>query len=434
MVTATPAPQPPLETTARIRTDPFPNRGHIGAEEKAAVEAFLNRVLADGLLPAYDGEEERAYCTEFAAYLGGGYADAVSSGSAAVYVALKALQLEPFSEVIVGAFTDPGGMMPIPLLNLIPMIADAVPDSYNTGPAQVAALISPRTSAIVVPHIAGDPADIVGVMAVARQHGLPVIEDCAQAHGARVNGQLVGTFGDLMAMSTMGGKHHSTGPQGGVVFTKEEALYHEVRRASDRGKPFFLPPGSTNVTASLNFNLNDLAATIGRVQLRKLPESIRRRQAIAAQLREGLADLPAVTMQPPQPGVESSHWFLPLKFHADQARSTKVDFCAALRAEGLTVQTDYRGGLPHTHDWFVNRRVFGTSGYPWASPDYHGDPDQHFPCPNAHAMLESHFNLLFHENWSSCEVDDAIAIFHNVSIRKFPVPAGSRPNFRIETK
>lgn len=401
--------------TTKTRSVPFPNRGHIGTEEMAAVEAFLHQVIESGVLPGYDGEEETAYCQEFAAYMGGGYADAVSSGSAAVYVALKALQLEPFSEVIIGPFTDPGGMMPIPLLNMIPMIADSMPDSYNTGPEQIEELISPRTSAIIVPHIAGDPADMEGIMAVAQRHSLPVIEDCAQAHGARLNGQLLGTFGDITAVSTMSGKHHSTGPQGGVVFTKDEHLYQGVRRVSDRGKPFFLPPGATSVTASLNFNLNDLAAAIGRVQLRKLPETVRRRQAIAAQLREGLADLAAVSMPSPRPGHESSHWFLPIKFHADSVDCSKGAFCEALAAEGLSLLTDYRGGLPHTHDWFVNRSVFGTSGYPWSSPDYQGDPNQQFPCPNAYTMLASYFNLMFHENWSSQEIDDAVAIFQKVA-------------------
>jgi perosamine synthetase len=88
-------------------------------------------------------------------------------------VALRALDLEPFSEVIVGAVTDPGGLMPIPLLNLIPMIADTAPGSFNTGPEQVEALLSPRTSAIVVPHIAGEPADIAGIVEIARYEGHP---------------------------------------------------------------------------------------------------------------------------------------------------------------------------------------------------------------------------------------------------------------------
>ena len=399
----------------KVREEPFPGRGHIGAEEKVAVDAFLDRVIESGVLPPYDGEEELAYCAEFAAWLGGGYADAVSSGSAAIYVALKALDLEPFGEVIIGAFTDSGGMMPIPLQNLIPVIADSIPNSYCTGPEQIAPLISPLTRAMIVPHIAGEPADMEGIMALAHQHSIPVIEDCAQAHGARLNGQLLGCFGDLAAFSTMGGKHHSTGPQGGVVFTRDEARYQAVRRASDRGKPFFLPPGSSNVTASLNFNLNDLAATIGRVQLRKLPASVERRRAIVGQLREGLADLAVVSLARPWAGYESSYWFLPIHYHPEAVTCDKATFCVALSAEGLSVMTDYRPGMPHGQEWFVKRRVFGNSGYPWASPDYKGDPNQHFACPNAHAMIESHFNLTLHENWGGQEIDDAVAIFQKVA-------------------
>ncbi|CAI8025836.1 Putative L-glutamine:3-amino-2,3-dideoxy-scyllo-inosose aminotransferase [Geodia barretti] len=200
---------------------PCPPRGHIGTEEKEAVIAYLDRVIASGTLGAYQGEEEEAYCAQFAEYLGGGYADAVSSGSTAIYVALKALQLEAFSEVIIGPFTDPGGMMPIPLQNMVPMIADSAPGSYNTGPEQIEELISDRTSAVVVPHIAGEPADMGGIMEVARRHGIPVIEDCAQAHGTR-SGAVAGSFGDISAFSTMSGKHHSSGGQGGMVFTRDE--------------------------------------------------------------------------------------------------------------------------------------------------------------------------------------------------------------------
>ncbi len=258
------------------RAKPFPSRGHIGAEEKAAVDALFDAAIASGVAPGYNGAEETAYCEDFTAFMGGGYVDAVSSGTAALYVALRALDLEPFTEVIVGAVTDPGGMMPIPLLNLVPMVADTAPGSYNTGPEQIAALITPLTRAIVVPHIAGEPADMVGIMKLARQHGLPIIEDCAQSHGACLNGRLVGTFGNIAAFSTMFGKHHSSGGQGGLVYTQNEALYQAIRRASDRGKPFFMSAGTTNVIASLNFNLNDLAAAIGRVQLRKLPAAERR--------------------------------------------------------------------------------------------------------------------------------------------------------------
>ncbi len=395
------------------RAQPFPPRGWVGWEEKAAVDAVFEQAIQSGNAPGYNGEEEEAYCREFAAYLGGGFADAVNSGTSALYVALKALNLEPFTEVIVGAITDPGGMMPIPLLNLIPMVADTQAGSFNTGPEQVQELISPRTSAIVIPHIAGEPADMAGILQVANRHGLPVIEDCAQAHGAGLNGRLLGSYGQIAVFSTMFGKHHCTGGQGGVVFTRDEQLYQSIRRASDRGKPFFLPPGASNATASLNFNLSDLAAAIGRVQLRKLPEGVRRRRVIAARLAEEIEALRTVSLPALLPGAEPGCWFLRLRFWAERAVCDKQTYCQALSAEGLPVAADYRA-LPHQMDWFVQRRVFGESGYPWASPAYTGDRQRQFACQNANAAVEQHFNLLLHENWSSAEIEDAVAIFHKV--------------------
>ena len=409
-----------LHGSVPVRQTPLPPRGHIGTEEKEAVIAYLDRVIASGTLGAYQGEEEEAYCAQFAAYLGGGYADAVSSGSTAIYVALKALQLEAFSEVIIGPFTDPGGMMPIPLQNMVPMIADSAPGSYNTGPEQIEELISARTSAVIVPHIAGEPADMGGIMEVARRHGIPVIEDCAQAHGTRFRGQLAGSYGDISAFSTMSGKHHSSGGQGGMVFTRDQALYQSVRRMADRGKPHFLPEGATNIEATLNFNQTDVAAVVGQVQLRKLPEMVERRRAIVGQLIEGMADLEMIAL--PQGGrdFESSYWFLPVAFYPERAACDKETFCESLRAEGLPVTDDYRSGMPHRQTWYMERRVFGSSGYPWASPLYKGDPNRGFPCPNAQAMLKSHFTMSLHENWGTREIDDVIAIFHKVAAAYTP--------------
>jgi perosamine synthetase len=224
----------------------------------------------------------------------------------------------------------------------------------------------------------------------------------------------VGTYGDIGVFSTMFGKHHSSGGQGGLVYTQDEALYHAVRRASDRGKPFFLPPGSTNAVASLNLNLNDLAAAIGRVQLRKLPDIVAARRAVVAGLAEGIAGLSTVAVPEQVEGADPTYWFLRLRFEAQAASCDKTTYCQALGAEGLSIAPDYRGALPHKMDWFVQRRVFGSSGYPWASPDYAGDPDRQFPCPNAEATMDCHFNLHFYESWGQDEIVDAVAIFAKI--------------------
>ncbi|MCF7853885.1 MAG: DegT/DnrJ/EryC1/StrS family aminotransferase [Candidatus Pacebacteria bacterium] len=398
-----------------LRTEPWPTRGLIGREEKAAVTALFDQAIESGNAPGYGGPREEAYCREFAEVMGGGYADGVSSGTAAVYVALRALDLEPFSEVVVACVTDPGGMMPIPLINCIPVPADTAPGSFNAGPEQIEEAITPHTSAILIAHIFGEPADVEGILAVARRHNLPVVEDCAQAHGAKLNGQPVGTFGDVAAFSTMFGKHYCTGGQGGVVFTRDENLAPMVRRAADRGKPFGLPAGSTNCFASLNLNLDEFGATIGREQLRKMPALVDRIRTVAAHIRDGLEDVPGLSVPNPIPGAVPSYWKLRIEFQQEAMTCDKSSFCDALKAEGLTpIMENYFAGMPHLQDWFVNHRVFGTSGYPWASPAYKGDPNRQFPCPNAMDSMHRFFALLCNEAWTTEDADDALTVLHKV--------------------
>lgn len=392
----------------KVRTRPWPGRCLFGAEEQAAAVALFEEAIRTGEVFGYNGPEEEAYCREFADYLGGGYADAVNSGSSALYVALKALRIEPFTEVICPAITDPGGIMPVALLNCIPIVADTRPGSYNVGAEQIAACLSDRTSAIIVAHIAGEPVEMEPILALARERGIPVVEDCAQAHGARYRGRLVGTFGDVAAFSTMSGKHHATAAQGGVVFTRNEEIYWEARRASDRGKPFGLEGEASNVIASLNLNLNDLAAAIGRVQLKKIDAIAASRRKVAAMIHEGLKQAWAVTPGWEPEGAESSYWFLRLHVDTEQLTVDGDTFAAAVAAEGLPVGTSYRVALQAHARWLVERRAFGTGHYPWCAPEYQGDPNRQFPCPNAVAVTDSDFNLYLHERCGEQEALDTV--------------------------
>ncbi|HNT36683.1 MAG TPA: DegT/DnrJ/EryC1/StrS family aminotransferase, partial [bacterium] len=304
--------------------------------------------------------------------------------------------------------------MPVPLLNCIPVIADSAPGCYNSGPEQIEAVITPLTGAILFAHIGGEPADVEGIMAVAKKHNLPVVEDCAQSHAAKVNGKYVGTFGDIAAFSTMFGKHFCCGGQGGLVFTKREDLYWSIRRSADRGKPFGLPAGSTNCLGSLNFNMDELGATMGRAQLKKLPMIVEKRRRVVEALKEGFRSLKSVSAPPQVSGAEPTYWFLRTRFHKEAVTCDKMTFCRALTAEGLPVNPEYRAALPHTMDWFVNRRVFGDSQYPWSSPEYKGDAKRQFPCPNVNQSMDEHFHIQVHEGWSDKEVKDALAILRKV--------------------
>lgn len=401
---------------SKTRELAWPKRGQFDSTDKLAVSNLFDESIATGDAFMYDGPSEDAFCKEFARMMGGGFVDAVSSGSTALYVALKALQIEPFTEVIVGCMTDPGGMMPIPLLNCIPIVADVAPNSLSPGVEQIEELITPLTSAIVVAHIAGYSADIENIVNMAKRYDIPVIEDCAQAHGAQMNGKYVGTFGDVAVISTMSGKHINTGSQGGVVYTGNETLYQQCRRASDRGKPFFLPEQSTNDTASLNLNLGDMASAIGLVQIGKLPALVERRRDVVNKLESGIVDqgLEAVTIMEERAGSKASYWWLPLKVNLDKLTCDRDTFVDALVAEGVPAGDFGWVIMPHRMEWFNQRQVFGTSRYPWSSPDYTGDGDREFPCPNAASVMDSHMQFQVHEGWGDVEVGDVLAALSKV--------------------
>lgn len=388
-------------------------RGLFGVEEKRAVDALFDKCIATGQVFGYNGEEEEAYCREFASFFGGGYADAVNSGTTAVYVALRALDIEPCGEVIVSPVTDPGGVMPIPLCGLIPVPADSAPNSYNVGPDQIEARITKRTRAIVAAHIAGYPCDMGPIMEIAKARNLLVVEDCAQAHGAKWRGRYVGTFGHANAFSTMSGKHHATGAQGGVVFTKDEATYWRARRSSDRGKPFGLKGVATNVVCALNLNSNDLASCIGRVQLKKLPKIVAARRRSALKIGEGLRGLKATRLMPELPKCESAFWFLFVRLDLDKFTVDKSTLVKALKAEGMPADESYLHLWPRA-EWYKNRAVFGKTGWPWTAPEYKGNPDQEYPTPNVIAADDTHIRIGFHESVSLKTAGQIVKAFAKV--------------------
>ena len=390
-----------------IRHRPWPKRNIFGLRERIAAFNTLKNDLG------YNGVIEEEYCNKFSEYMGGGYTDAVNSGTSAIYVALKALDIEPFSEIIVSAITDPGGCMPIPLINCIPIPADSLSGHYNTEFEYIEKNISSLTSAIIIPHISGIPVDIGPIVKTARERNIPLIEDCSQAHGAHYKGQKVGTFGDVSVFSTMSSKHHATGCQGGVIFTKSENLYWKIRSASDRGKSFFDPQVNDNLTASLNFNSNDLSASIGIEQLQKLDKNIELRRRFTKSLYDRTQTLKSVSIQFGSSKVESVFWFLTFKFHSNNVKVSKKDFVEAVFHEGIPLSDHYVSPFTEQY-WFKHKKVFGTSGLPWSSVEYKGDANREYSLPNCKKNEKCLFLLPIHERCGEKEAKDVFDALNKV--------------------
>jgi len=262
-------------------------------EEADAVQ----RVLLSGKVNYWTGTECREFEKEFAAWAGTAHAVALANGTLALDVALKALGIGPGDEVVVTPRTFLASVSCVVNAGATPVFADVDPDSGNLTAGTIAAVLTPRTRAVIVVHLAGWPADMDPIMALAARHGLKVIEDCAQAHGARYRGRSVGSIGHVGAWSFCQDKIMTTGGEGGMVTTNDEALWRAMWAYKDHGKSWAAvyerqhPPGFRWLHEGFgtNWRMLELQAVIGRIQLGRMADWTARRTAHAAALRAALA-------------------------------------------------------------------------------------------------------------------------------------------------
>lgn len=261
-------------------------------EEIAAVQ----RVLLSNKVNYWTGTECREFEKEFAVWAGSRYAVALANGTLALDAALKALNIGPGDEVVVTPRTFLASVSCVANTGATPVFADVDPDSGNITAQSVAAVLTPRTKAVICVHLAGWPCDMDPIMALAAERGLMVIEDCAQAHGACYKGRSVGSIGHVGAWSFCQDKIMTTGGEGGMVTTNDEALWRAMWSFKDHGKSYEAvyerqhPPGFRWLHESFgtNWRMLEMQAVIGRIQLRRMALWTRQRQANAARLSQAL--------------------------------------------------------------------------------------------------------------------------------------------------
>ncbi|MEX2008638.1 MAG: DegT/DnrJ/EryC1/StrS family aminotransferase [Dongiaceae bacterium] len=377
-----------------VRKQPMPPRSALGEAEVRMIAQALAYYREHEADPGYQGAFEKLYTDAFVAKMGGGHADAVATGTAALYVALAALALPEGSEVIVSPITDPGTISAIVLNRLVPRLADSAPGSFNMGLEQFVERLTPKVGAVLLVHALGQPADIVGIAAAARARGIRVIEDCSQAHGARVKGRPVGNFGDIAAFSTMYRKAHMSGGSGGVVYSRDLDLFRRALAHADRGKPswredFDDRDPSGFLFPALNLHTDEISCAIGLASLARLTDTVLRRLGFVAELTGRLRDK-ARLCRPHGYSPSDSPFVFPILLDPDRIACGKTDFAEAVRAEGIGLNPHYR---------------YVVADWPWVKPHLADG----FDTPNARAIRDRSFNLYLNENYGRQEVDDCVA-------------------------
>jgi dTDP-4-amino-4,6-dideoxygalactose transaminase len=309
------------------------------------------RVLESKRWSAIDHSDSQcaSFEREFAAYHGVRHAITVTNGTSALMVALKALGVAPGDEVIVPAVTYAATATAASLIGAVPVFVDVDSRSHNILPAGIEAAMSPRTRAIVIVHLHGHPCELDPIMELARSRGIPVVEDCAQAHGATYRGRRVGTFGQVAAFSFAMTKNLTAG-EGGAVLTDDEGLAREARALRDHGRP----PGQKDDHPKLGwgFRMTEFQGALLRSQLRRLDSQLARKAEGAAYLAEQLGRLGLPWLSggalPPAHATHGLFCF-PFRYDAQLSGVPMLEFARALAAEGIPTGNRHTLALPDLH-------------------------------------------------------------------------------------
>ena len=324
-------------TPIRPDSKPWP----IWPVHNALEENALLDVLHSGNWWSVDGTRVEEFAKTFAAFQGAEQGICVTNGSHALEIALRALGIGCGDEVIVPPYTFVATASSTLAVSAAPVFVDIEPGTLNIDPARIEEAITPRTKAIIPVHIGGRPADMDGVLAIAKKHGLAVIEDAAQAPGAEWRGKKVGALGDCGTFSFQASKNLNAG-EGGIILANDTALAGNIWSVANVGR---LRHGEWYEHAVLgsNYRMTEWQGAILLAQLTRLPEQIERRTLSAAALTALLDEIPGITTLTPDPRitVDARHLFC-FRYNSHEfGGHTRDEFLAALAAEGVDCGDGY---------------------------------------------------------------------------------------------
>jgi perosamine synthetase len=398
------------------RPTPLPSWPDYGEEEIQAVVA----VLRSGKHARQSGSQVSQFEQDFAARFGVRHAVAVSSGTAAIHVALAALGVGPGDDVINTPHCFIGTATPVVHAGAVPVFADIDPRTYNIDPASIPARLTPYTRAIIPVHLNGCPAEMDAILEIARQNNLFVVEDAAQAHGAVYKGRLVGAIGHIGCFSFWEDKLISTAGEGGMVVTDDDELARRARRFQHHGEQ--RQDGDyyqgerlyRHETLGYNYRMTEVQGALGIVQLKRLDDYITLRRRHAHRLTELVANVEGLI--PPYEPPDVTHVFYKYILRLDRRflSVSAQEFAAAMRMEGIPCSRRYPTPL-HQQPVFINHRGFGGRPAPFEPPWYAGETHYGAGCPVAESLPEDLLTIPMRPTYQEADLADIAAALAKVA-------------------
>jgi perosamine synthetase len=331
----------------------------LGSEELE----LLEQVIRTGTLTSTKGSYTKTLEQRFAERLGVKKAYACASGTAAVHLAIAAVNPNPGDEFVTTSITDMGALTPILYQGGIPVFAEVDPVTLNLTAKTIEAALSPRTKAIVVTHLFGNPCDMNEIMELARSRNIPVIEDCAQAFLARSGNQYVGTFGAIGCFSTQQGKHMTTG-EGGFVVSNDDAfarhMFLFINKAWGYGDK-----NPDHYFLALNYRTSELHSAVALAQLDKLQSVVDRRVDTANKLTQMISGVRGIKTPNVAPNAVHVYWKYCLTVDGKQIRDGAVGLGKALKEYGIASAPRYIQKPAFMCEIFQKRRTLGDSQFPF---------------------------------------------------------------------
>ena len=381
---------------------PFSPWPSFTAQEADAVR----NVLLSNKVNYWTGTECHEFEKEFAAWAGTRHAVALANGTLALDVALKALGIGPGDEVVVTPRTFIASISCVVNAGATPVFADVEADSGNLSAVTIAKVLTPKTKAIICVHLAGWPCDMDAIMALAETHGLKVIEDCAQAHGAQYKGRSVGSIGHVGAWSFCQDKIMTTGGEGGMVTTNDEVLWRAMWSFKDHGKSYAAvyerehAPGFRWLHESFgtNWRMLEMQAVIGRIQLQRMAGWTATRTRYAEQIWAACRSHSALHVPEVPANVQHAHYKCYAYVRPEQLAAgwNRDRIVAAINALGVPC---YQGSCSEV---YMEKAFDGTGWRPAA------------PLPAAHALGATSMMFLVHPTLTQAEVDKTCAVIAQV--------------------